>query len=225
MMGIEQARKSVTAAILDGEREFANSLLGEYAASHGFRKTLSEVLEPILEDIGSRWTEENISLAQGYVAGKVAEDLLNKAIAEEQAIGIIPAVKGVVVLGNIVDDYHSLGRKLISIFLQAAGWQVYDLGNDVTPLEFVDKAVETGARIIGVSAMMYSTAANIGKIREELNRRNLSGKVMLAVGGAVFKLRPELKDEVGGDGTAPNGFSVSLLFDELYAQSLGETQK
>lgn len=219
-MSSDDIKTTVTRAILEGERELANSLLEAYAASCSYRETMIDVLEPVLEDIGAKWVEENISLAQGYVAGKVAEDLLLKVIEAEQGTVSKRVDKRPVVIGNIEDDYHSLGRKLISIFLQTAGWQVHDLGSDVTAVEFVDKAVETGARVIGVSAMMYSTATNIRKVREELDRRNLSGKVMLAVGGAVFKLRPELKDEVGGDGTAANGFQVPKLFAELHERSL-----
>jgi methylmalonyl-CoA mutase cobalamin-binding domain/chain len=223
-MSAEQTRKSVIDAILEGERELANSLLDNYAAACGsYRIAMSEVLEPVLEEIGIKWAEENTSLAQGYVAGKVAEDMLFKIIQDEQELLQKQEVKGTVVLGNIEDDFHSLGRKLVSIFLQSAGWIVHDLGSDVSPEEFVDKAVETGACIIGVSAMMYTTSANIKKVRDELDRRNLSGKIMLAVGGAVFRLRPELTHEVGGDGTAANGYQVPQLFAELLKRSRGET--
>ena len=223
-MTAEQTRKSVIDAIFDGERELACSLLDDYAASSGsYRIAMSEVLEPVLEEIGSKWAEEITSLAQGYVAGKVAEDMLFKIHRDEQDLFNKQEIRGTVVIGNIEDDFHSLGRKLVSVFLQSAGWLVHDLGSDVSPEEFVDKAVETGACIIGVSAMMFTTAANIKKVREELDRRDLSGKIMLAVGGAVFKFRPELKDDVGGDGTAANGYQVPQLFAELLKQSLRES--
>jgi methylmalonyl-CoA mutase cobalamin-binding domain/chain len=221
-MTAEQTGKLVIDAILEGERELAGSLLDDYSASNGYRQAMNEVLEPVLEEIGTRWTEENLSLAQGYVAGKVAEDMLQKIRRIEMDLVVKQEEKGMVVIGNIEDDFHSLGRKMVSIFLQSAGWQVHDLGSDVSPEEFVDSAVETGARIIGVSAMMYTTAENIRKVRDELDRRNLSGRIQLAVGGAVFKLRPELVAEVGGDGTAANGFQVPQLFSELLARSLRE---
>jgi methanogenic corrinoid protein MtbC1 len=177
-------------------------------------------MEPVLEDVGDRWAREQLSLAQGYVAGKVAEDLLLKIHAADEEAGTGHAAKGPVVLGNIEDDYHSLGRKLVSVFLQSAGWRVVDLGNDVPAAQFVDAAVEAGARVIGVSAMMYTTASNIRGIRDELDRRRLSGRIQIAVGGAVFKLRPELADEVGGDGTASSGFRAPQLFERLWERSL-----
>jgi methylmalonyl-CoA mutase cobalamin-binding domain/chain len=222
MKNTDQARMSLIDAILIGEREQANRVLDDYAALIDYRAAMNDILEPVLEDIGNRWAEESISLAQGYIAGKVAEDMLLKIHDAGKETTDNQAVKGPVVVGNIEDDYHSLGRKLVSVFLQSAGWVVHDLGNDVTAEEFVDKAVETGSRVIGVSAMMYTTAGNIRKVRNELVKRNLSGKIQLAVGGAVFKQRPELASEVGGDGTASSCFKTPALFDELWGKSLRE---
>lgn len=217
-MNTEETRKAVRKAILSGERELAGRLLDEYTGTGSCYRTMIEVLEPLLQDIGDNWAEEKLSLAQGFVAGKVAEDLLLKIHEADKGRAIAPE-KGPVVLGNIEDDFHSFGRRLVSVFLQSAGWRVIDLGNDVAAEEFVDRAVEDGARIIGVSAMMYTTAENIRKVRNEIDRRNLSGKIRLAVGGAVFKLRPELVEDVGGDGTAANGFQAPALFDRLWEMS------
>ena len=222
MIIFEQARISLLETILKGEREQANRLLDDCAASSDYRAVMNDILEPVLEEIGNRWADESISLAQGYVAGKVAEDMLLKIHESIKDAFDKQLDKGPVVVGNIEDDYHSLGRKLVSVFLQTAGWTVYDLGNDVSAKEFVDKAVETGARVIGVSAMMYTTAGNIRKVRDEIVRRNLSTRIRLAVGGAVFKIRPELVREVGGDGTAASCFKAPKLIEELLGKSLKE---
>ena len=142
-----------------------------------------------------------ISLAQAYIAGKVAEDCLIALVAERHDGHAALNRRGPVVLGNIEDDYHALGRRMVGTFLEADGWDVRDLGNDVPPADFVDRALEAGAKVIGVSAMMYSTAENIRGVREEIDTRGLTGRIQLAVGGAVFVLRPELVAEVGADGT------------------------
>lgn len=220
MPNAEQTRMSLIGLILNGDRKQANILLDDYAKSHTHRAAMRDVLEPVLEEIGDKWAKEKITLAQGYVAGKVAEDLLLKIDAAERNATAVQAAKGPVILGNIEDDYHALGRRLVSVFLQSAGWRVIDLGNDVTATEFVDRAVEAGARVIGISAMMYTTAENIKRVRAELERRNLSRKIKLAVGGAVFRFRPELVQEVGGDGTAANGFQAPALVAALWEQSL-----
>ena len=211
-------REALYALMLAAEREEALAMLLEHARAHGFQSAVSDLLEPVLERAGEEWHRENLSLAQGYVAGKIAEDLLVAAV--EAGGDLLLDVKGPVVIGNVEDDYHSLGRKMVVVFLRAAGWKVIDLGNDVAPKVFVDEAVRHGARVIGASAMMLTTAENIRALREEIDAQKLGGKVQLAVGGAVFKLRPELMREVGGDGTAPSAIQAPELFDRLWARSL-----
>jgi methylmalonyl-CoA mutase cobalamin-binding domain/chain len=217
-MNLEASRDALYVLMLEAEREKALEMLLEHARRSGFQSAVSELLEPVLERAGEAWLRENLSLAQGYVAGKIAEDLL--VAAAETGGDLKLDVKGPVVLGNVEDDYHSLGRKMVAVFLRAAGWKIIDLGNDVAPDQFVDAAVEHGARVIGVSAMMLTTAENIRQLRSEIDARGLTGRIRLAVGGAVFKLRPELMQEVGGDGTAPSAIQAPELFDRLWAQSM-----
>jgi methanogenic corrinoid protein MtbC1 len=217
---LQSFRENLFDLMLKAERERAVALLVAHAASHGFQSAVSDVLEPALERLGDEWFRERISLAQGYVAGKIAEDILTAAASVPGDLKL--DVKGPVVLGNIEDDFHSLGRKMVGVFLRAAGWKVIDLGNDVLPGEFVDQALAHGARVIGVSAMMLTTAGNIRDLRTELDSRGLSGKIRLAVGGAVFKLRPELVDEVGGDGSAPSAIQAPALIERLWGSSSWE---
>jgi methylmalonyl-CoA mutase cobalamin-binding domain/chain len=216
----EDLQVRLVSAILDADRALANQLIGDWAANNGYDRAMIEVVSPVLDEIGMMYAETGeFSLAQGYVAGKVAEDTLAKVFSH-QDLAAPKATKGPVVIGNIEDDYHPLGRKMVGIFLQAAGWQVYDLGIDVTAEEFVEKALEVNARVVGASAMIYTTAVNIEALRKEIDHRGLSGSLQLAVGGAVFKLRPELLEEVGGDGTADNALNAPTLFEELWNASL-----
>lgn len=218
-MNFEHLCDTLYQLILEARRDEACELLDETAKEHGYEFTASHVLEPTLVRVGEQWMKDHISLAQGYVAGKVAEDLFEKlSRRREEAGGVVS--KGTVVLGNTEDDYHALGRKMVGVFLKSAGWSIVDLGNDVLAEEFVDAAEEHGASVIGVSAMMFSTAENIRKVRAELDKRQLSGKIHLAVGGAVFRLRPELVQEVGGDLTADNAIKAPEVFDTFWREHI-----
>ncbi|WP_243358861.1 cobalamin B12-binding domain-containing protein [Fundidesulfovibrio terrae] len=204
--------------IITARRAEAVDVLLATAGRTGFKNMVSGLLEPVLTRIGENWMAERISLAQGYVAGKVAEDvLMTAARSGEQWSG---ERKGPAVLCCIEDDFHALGRKLVGVFLRSAGWDVIDMGDDVCAADLVDRAVSAGARVVGASAMMLSTAMNIRSVREELARRGLEGRIQLAVGGAIFRLRPELVQEVGGDGTAESALQAPALFDSLLARSL-----
>lgn len=198
--------------IITGNKEGADSILNKKIEDFSHRYTIQNILEPALKIIGQKWNNEEISLAAGYLAGKIAEEILIRTIENEPKI---EEYKGTAVIGNIEDDYHSLGRKLITVFLIASGWNVIDLGNDITPQEFIEAAIKENADVIGVSAMMYTTAKKIIDVRKKLDEHNLTGKIKLAVGGAIFNLRPDLVKEVGGDGTALNAVDVPNLFNKL----------
>lgn len=200
--------------ILDASLDAAMRRLSEAARRDGYPSVIRDYLEPVLQRTGRMWIDGTISLAQSYIAGKVAENILRAALEDGGPGSAVPP-RGVAVLGNIEDDFHALGRRMVASFLRLDGWEIVDLGNDVSPAGFVDAALERNARIIGVSAMMLSTALNIRGLRTELDRRNLSGVLPLAVGGAVFNMRPGLVEEVGGDGTASSAMDAPALFRTL----------
>lgn len=208
--------------IITTNREHAKKIFEDSIGRYGYEKTLINVLEPALKKMGNCWEKgdykgQQISLAHGYMAGKIAEDFF-VGMAEFKDISIQSQTKGVIILGNAEDDHHSLGRKMVKTFLKADNWEVVDLGNDVLPKEFLDAAIENSAKIIGVSAMMYSTAMNIKKVRDEINERGYDGKIKLAVGGAIFKLRPELSNEIGADGMSDNAIDASRLMEKLIGE-------
>ena len=204
---------------IDADKIGALEFIDNFAKDHSYEKALPEIVEPALQEFGNRWaSEDDVNLAQGYIAAKIAEEILKRIALERRDKGIEQVSKGIAVVGNIEDDYHALGRKMVRNFLLSAGWQVYDLGNDVLAEEFVDKAVEVNASVIGASAMMVTNARNMIKVREELEMRNLSGKIKFAVGGTIFNMRPDLVKEVGGDGTARNAMEAVDLFKRLKSE-------
>ncbi|MFZ1376877.1 MAG: cobalamin-dependent protein [Geothrix sp.] len=215
--------QELLAAIEQADRAAATAVVDAWAVGRPFSQVVPELLTPTLETFGKQWAEGQVgvSLATGYMASKVAEDVLSRLLLEPSSDGgpALPS-RGPVLLGNVEDDFHPLGRKMVAAFLRTEGWDVRDLGVDVSPEQFVDMAEETGARVVGASAMMYTTAKNVTRIRAEIDRRGLKGRLQLAVGGAVFKLRPELVAEFGGDGMAVSALDASALFQRLWQQSL-----
>lgn len=209
-------------AMINADRDCAAKII-ESAIGAGVDSVqiISGILDPAIVRLGHMWEEETMSLAQNFVASKIAEDTLLRCLPD--SVNTLRS-KGTVVIGNTEDDFHSLGRKTVGLFLSAAGWDVHDLGNDVLAEQFLEKALEVDARVIGVSAMMQTTALNIRKLRELIDSRGLTGRIKLAVGGAVFNWRPELVAEVGGDGTAHNAVAADELFMRLQTEAQKEVQ-
>ncbi len=217
-MAITNYRQHLEILLRDGQKDQAVDFLCKLSEETSYKSIIREVLEPTMVKWGQLWMKGKLSLADGYLSGKVAEEVFLKASETGEFDDKSNKIKGTVVIGNAEDDFHPLGRRLVIIFAKAAGYKVVDLGNDIMANEFVDAAIKNNASIIAVSAMMYTTASNIKKIREEIDKRTLHNTIKLAVGGAVFKLNPELVNEVGGDGTAQDAMQSPDLFDRLMSE-------
>ena len=206
--------------MINADRPGGAEVIGQaLAAGIGPLSVIADILDPALVMLGRLWEQEVMSLAQNFIASKIAEDALLRCIPVSEDM---QHTKGAVVIGNIEDDFHSLGRRTVGLFLSAAGWDVYDLGNDVRAEEFLEKAIEVKACVIGASAMMQTTALNIRKLRDLIDAKGLAGSLKLAVGGAVFNWRPDLLAVVRGDGTAHNAVGADELFIRLQADAKKE---
>lgn len=219
-MNPQKLSDQLLTAMINADRSAAAALVEQILASGCEpRQVIADILDPAIVRLGQLWEAETMSLAQNFVASKIAEDTLLRCIPDKS---VNSHGKGAVVIGNIEDDFHSLGRKTVGLFLAAAGWEVHDLGNDVPAEELLAKALEVNACVIGASAMMQTTALNIRKLRQLIDDGALAGRIKLAVGGAVFNWRPELVAEVGGDGTAHNAIGADELFMRLQAEARRE---
>ena len=219
-MNPQELSDQLLTAMINSDRSAAAALVDQVLASGCEpRLVIADILDPAIVRLGQLWEEETMSLAQNFVASKIAEDTLLRCIPDKADHS---HSKGAVVIGNIEDDFHSLGRKTVGLFLAAAGWEVHDLGNDVPAEELLAKALEVNACVIGASAMMQTTALNICKLRQLIDEGAHAGRIKLAVGGAVFNWRPELVAEVGGDGTAHNAIGADELFMRLQAEARGK---
>ncbi|MDD2736409.1 MAG: cobalamin-dependent protein [Desulfuromonadaceae bacterium] len=219
-MNPHELSEKLLAAMINADRTAAAALIEQaLAGGIGHGQVITDVLDPAIVRLGRLWEDQEMSLAQNFVASKIAEDTLLRCIPDKAENS---HTKGAVVIGNIEDDFHSLGRKTVGLFLSAAGWDVHDLGNDVTAEELLKKAVEVDACVIGASAMMQTTALNIRKLRQLIDERGLTDRIKLAVGGAVFNWRPDLVAEVGGDGSARNAIEADGLFMRLQTEVRGE---
>ena len=125
-------------------------------------------------------------------------ELLRPLLAKEG----VP-LRGKVVLGTIQGDLHDIGKNLVGIMLKGAGFEVIDLGHDVTPEAFVDAAVREGAPLIGMSALLTTTMSRMREVVDLIGSRGLSGQIKTIVGGAP--LSPEFAREIGADDYASDG--------------------
>ena len=92
-----------------------------------------------------------------------------------------------VVLGTIIGDLHDIGKEIIKSLLISDGFKVYDLGVDVPPKKFVDKAIETNSSIIGISALLSTSIANTADVVEALKEAGIREEFKIIIGGAAAR--------------------------------------
>jgi dimethylamine corrinoid protein len=122
-------------------------------------------------------------------------DILRPAI---DASGRKPETKGSIVLGVVEGDVHDIGKNLIKMMFEVAGWTVYDLGKDVPLDKFVEEQIRTDSDIVGLSALMTTSMIAMPEIVKKLKEKNPNVRIML--GGAP--VTPELVEKYGADGYA-----------------------
>ncbi len=107
------------------------------------------------------------------------------------------ASPGKVVIGTVQGDQHDIGKNLVGIMLEGAGFEVVDLGKDVSPEQFVDAAVETNADVIGMSALLTTTMPVMKKVIDLATERKIKDQFKYIVGGAP--LSDKFAKEIGAD--------------------------
>ncbi len=120
---------------------------------------------------------------------------------------------GTVVIGTVKGDIHEIGKSLVATMLSANGFEVHDLGVDVPIDTFVAKVRETGATILGLSALLTTTMTVQKKVIEALIAAGLRGQVKVIVGGAPVTRR--WADEIGADGYAEDAVGAVQLASQL----------
>ncbi len=122
-------------------------------------------------------------------------DILKPAI---QASGRKSEVKGSIVLGVVEGDVHDIGKNLVKLMFEVAGWTVYDLGKDVPLDKFVEEQIRTESNVVGISALMTTSMLNMPEVIKRLRAKN--PKVRIMIGGAP--VNPEVAEKYGADGYA-----------------------
>jgi len=174
---------------------------------------IEEALNPGMQVVGDR-----------YECGEYfIPDLMMAAEAMKAAMAVFePAlmarqeqrqVLGTVVIGTVEGDIHEIGKSLVATMLGAAGFQVHDLGVDVPVNEFVKQVQETGANVVGLSALLTTTMLNQEAVVQALEEAGLRERVKVVIGGAPTS--PEWAQTIGADAYAENANEAVSIVKRL----------
>jgi 5-methyltetrahydrofolate--homocysteine methyltransferase len=183
------------------------------ATGLGPETLLYEALIPSLEEVGARFERGDFFVPEMLIAGKAmagALEILRPLLAETGAETI-----GKIVMGTVKGDVHDIGKNLVNIMFEGAGFHVIDLGVQVAPEKFVDAVVEHQPDILGFSAFLTTTMPMFKANINALNKAGLRDKVLVMVGGAP--VTQEYADVVGADGYAADASAAVVKAKQLIA--------
>lgn len=206
-------RQSVLDGMLDRAAELAQQALGEGlepldAVNQGFAVGIA--LAGARFGCGELFLPDLLACAEAMKAAmKILEPEMMKRGSQCEVLGKV-------VLGTARGDIHDIGKNLVATILSASGFEIFDLGTSVTPEQFVSKAREVNADIVGVSALLTTTMAGQKAVVEAFDRDGLRPRVKVIVGGA--SVTSKWVEEIGADGFSRNASDALELAKSLVAR-------
>ena len=177
-------------------------------------KMLYDALIPSLEEVGARFERGDFFVPEMLIAARAMQgalDILRPLLAETGAQTI-----GTYVMGTVKGDVHDIGKNLVNIMLEGAGFTVYDLGVNVAPETFVEQIVEHKPDIVGFSAFLTTTMPMFKANINALEKAGIRDDVIVMVGGAP--VTQAYADAVGADGYAADASTAVRLAKDLIAR-------
>ncbi|AQT67445.1 Methionine synthase [Anaerohalosphaera lusitana] len=197
-------------AVIKGDQKTAVDLTkSALEEGTGPGKVLEEGLIAGMNVIGTRFKANEVYIPEVLISAramKMAMEILEPKLVEA---GVEPIGKAII--GTVQGDLHDIGKNLVMMMLKGAGFNVIDLGVDVSPEKFVEQAKENGAQIVGLSALLTTTMPAMEKSVKALKDAGLDAKVI--VGGAP--VTQGYADKIGADGYSPDAASAVDLAKSL----------
>ncbi|OGF45522.1 MAG: methyltransferase [Candidatus Firestonebacteria bacterium RIFOXYC2_FULL_39_67] len=202
--------KEISDAVIKGQAPKVKELVQKAVNE---KVTASDILQKGLivgmGFIGERFKKNEVYVPEVLIAAramKAGMEILKPLLA---TAGVQPL--GVVVLGTVKGDLHDIGKNLVGMMLEGAGFKVVDVGIDASPEKFINATKESKASVIAMSALLTTTMVAMKSAIEELKKAGVTAKVM--IGGAP--VTQAYADEIGASGYAPDAASAVDKAKEL----------
>lgn len=208
MKALENLRDSVIEGSKGDALKYTQQALDENVAAS---EILNGVLIPAMAEVGARFEHKECFVPEMLLAARAMQAsvaLLKPYLVE----GDVKSM-GKVILGSVKGDMHDIGKNLVGMMLEGAGFQVIDLGVDVPPDRFLKALREHQAALLGMSALLTTTMPWMGKTIASLQEAGLRDKVKIMVGGAP--VTDAFAEQIGADAYSPDAASAVRVAKHL----------
>ncbi len=196
--------KELAQSIISGKLPVAQELTTKLLANGVTPKEVLDSLISGMNVVGEKFKNNEFYVPEVLIAARAMKGAM--AILKPRLVetGVKPI--GKVVIGTVKGDLHDIGKNLVSMMLEGAGFEVIDLGVDVSPEKFVNTANERGAGAIGMSALLTTTMLNMKETIKAVNNAGVHDSIKVVIGGAP--VTQNYANEIGADGYAPDAASA-----------------
>ncbi len=205
---MEAVIEKIYQGVLNGEREVVVEAVREAIDAKVPAETiLKEGMMRAMAETGRLFEEGEYFVPELLIAARAMQggmDLLKPLLV---AADIEPV--GRIVIGTVKGDLHDIGKNLVSMMLEGAGFEVIDLGSDVDAEKFVDAVKTNQAHIVGMSALLTTTMTNMPVVIQALKNAGLRDGVKVMIGGAP--VTKAYADQIGADGYAPDASQAAKM--------------
>ena len=195
---------------IDEVKELAQQALDQGASP---RDIIDKGLLAGMDVVGKRFKAGDMFIPEVLLCARCmhgAMDILKPLLSEADAAGM-----GIYLIGTVEGDLHDIGKNLVSMMLQGAGFEVIDVGTNITPQQFVDAVTEHKPNILGLSALLTTTMPKMEETINALKEAGLRDQVKIMAGGAP--VTQAFVEEIGADAYGANAASASEKAKELMA--------
>jgi 5-methyltetrahydrofolate--homocysteine methyltransferase len=201
-------------AILNGDQKTAVALTRQ-ALEEGVdpAELIQRYMIPAMDEAGKRFECEEYFVPELLLAARAMKGALELLRPRLAASGAQPA--GRVVIGTVKGDLHDIGKNLVASMLEGGGFEVTDLGVDVSPEKFVEAVRSTGAQILCLSALLTVTMPSMRKTIEALSQAGVRDRIKVLVGGAP--VTEQYAREIGADGYGGNANVAVAMARQIVA--------
>jgi len=199
--------------VIDGQAsEVESGVKAALAAGIDAEEILNKALIAAMNEVGQRFEAGDFFVPEMLVAARAMQSGL-KYLKPYLAKADVKTA-GKIAIGTVKGDLHDIGKNLVAMMLEGAGFEVVDLGVDVAPETFIN-AVKNGAQIIGMSALLTTTMVSMESTIQALKAAGLRDKVKVMIGGAP--VTQEYASRIGADAFAPEASSATRVARQLVA--------
>jgi 5-methyltetrahydrofolate--homocysteine methyltransferase len=211
-MYMENKLETIREGIMDGDMHLVQDKV-QAALDEGVSapEILNEGLIKAMGEVGRLFEEGEYFVPEMLIAARAMKAGL--AILKPKLVDADVKPVGKVAAGTVKGDLHDIGKNLVCMMLEGAGFEIIDLGTDVSPEQFVDSVKSQGAGVICMSALLTTTMPNMKNTVDALTEAGVRDSVKVMIGGAP--VTQAYADEIGADGYAPDASRAATLAKEL----------